>query len=98
VDDVTVRIVTRMPFATLPTMLGYLANILPEHILGNYSVEQLRNPVEFLRHPVGTGPFRFGESVLGSHVRLVAYDRYITVLAYNWFGDGLRDAIDPGGS
>ena len=76
VDDVTVRIVTRVPFATLPTMLGYLANILPEHILGAYSVEQLRNPVEFLRNPVGTGPFRFGESVLGSHVRLVAYDRY----------------------
>lgn len=76
VDDATVRIVTKVPFATLPVMLGYLANILPEHILGSYSVEQLRNPVEFLRNPVGTGPFRFGESVLGSHVRLVAYDRY----------------------
>jgi peptide/nickel transport system substrate-binding protein len=76
VDDFTVRIVTKVPFATLPVMLGYLANILPEHILGTYSVEQLRNPVDFLRNPVGTGPFRFGESVLGSHVRLVAYDRY----------------------
>jgi len=76
VDDFTVRIVTRVPFATLPVMLGYLANMLPEHILGSYSVEQLRNPVDFLRNPVGTGPFRFGESVLGSHVRLVAYDRY----------------------
>jgi len=76
VDDFTVRVVTKVPFATLPVMLGYLANILPEHILGGYSVEQLRNPVDFLRNPVGTGPFRFGESVLGSHVRLVAYDRY----------------------
>jgi len=76
VDDLTVRIVTKVPFATLPVMLGYLANILPEHILGSYTVEQLRNPVDFLRNPVGTGPFRFAESVLGSHVRLVAYDRY----------------------
>ena len=76
VDDHTVRIVTKVPFATLPVMLGYLANILPEHILGSYTVEQLRNPVEFLRNPVGTGPFRFGESVLGSHIRLVANDRY----------------------
>ncbi|MDQ7859760.1 MAG: ABC transporter substrate-binding protein [Armatimonadota bacterium] len=76
VDDHTVRIVTRVPFVTLPVMLGYLTNILPEHILGTYTAEQLRNPVEFLRNPIGTGPFRFGESVLGSHVRLVAYDRY----------------------
>lgn len=75
-DDFTVRIVTRVPFVTLPVMLGYLTNILPEHILGTYTAEQLRNPVEFLRNPIGTGPFRFGESVLGSHVRLVAYDRY----------------------
>jgi peptide/nickel transport system substrate-binding protein len=76
VDDHTVRIVTKVPFATLPVMLGYLANILPEHVLGGYTSEQLRNPVEFLRNPIGTGPFRFGEAVLGSHVRLVAYDRY----------------------
>jgi peptide/nickel transport system substrate-binding protein len=76
VDDHTVRIVTRVPFATLPVMLGYLANILPEHLLGTYTPEQLRNPVDFLRSPVGTGPFRFGEAVLGSHIRLVAYDRY----------------------
>ncbi|HEV8676777.1 MAG TPA: ABC transporter substrate-binding protein [Methylomirabilota bacterium] len=76
VDDVTVRIVTKVPFATLPVMLGYLANILPEHILGSYTADQLRNPVDFLRNPIGTGPFHFGEAVLGSHVRLVAYDRY----------------------
>jgi peptide/nickel transport system substrate-binding protein len=76
VDDVTVRIVTKVPFATLPVMLGYLANILPEHILGSYTADQLRNPVDFLRNPIGTGPFRFGEAVLGSHVRLMAYDRY----------------------
>src|SRR5688572_9898223 len=76
VDDLTVRIVTKVPFVTLPVMLGYLANILPEHVLGTYSVEQLRNPVEFLRHPIGTGPFRFGEAVLGSHVRLVANEKY----------------------
>ncbi len=76
VDDYTVRIVTRSPFATLPVMLGYLANILPEHILGRYTIDQIRNPVDFLRNPIGTGPFRFGEVVLGSHVRLVAYDRY----------------------
>jgi peptide/nickel transport system substrate-binding protein len=76
VDDLTVRIVTKVPFVTLPVMLGYLANILPEHVLGAYSVEQLRNPVEFLRHPIGTGPFRFGEAVLGSHVRLVANEKY----------------------
>ncbi len=76
VDDFTVRIVTRVPFATLPVMLGYLANILPEHVLGSYTPEQLRNPVDFLRNPIGTGPFRFGEAVLASHIRLTAYDRY----------------------
>ncbi len=76
VDDFTARIVTKTPFATLPVMLGYLANMLPEHILGRYTIDQIRNPVDFLRNPIGTGPFRFGESVLGSHVRLVANDRY----------------------
>lgn len=76
VDDFTVRLVTKTPFATLPVMLGYLANILPEHILRNYTTEMLRNPVEFLRSPIGTGPFKFSEMVLGSHIRLVAHDRY----------------------
>src|SRR5688572_4025118 len=46
VDDFTVRIVTRTPFATLPVMLGYLANILPEHILGRYTPAQIANPVD----------------------------------------------------
>jgi peptide/nickel transport system substrate-binding protein len=76
VDDHTVRIVTKVPFATLPVMLGYLTNMLPEHVLGSYTIEQLRNPVEFLRNPIGTGPFKFAEAVVGSHVRLVANDRY----------------------
>lgn len=75
-DDYTVEVRLSEPQASFPILLGYLANILPEHLLSDLSPEELTNPAEFLQHPIGTGPFEFAEYRPGAFVRLVANDDY----------------------
>ncbi len=76
VDDYTFRLYMKKPFASFATILGYLINILPKHKLENLSPKELLNPEEFLRHPIGTGPFKFKEFVPGSHLKVVANKDY----------------------
>jgi peptide/nickel transport system substrate-binding protein len=76
VDDHTVALHMHQASYSLPWMLGYLANILPEHILGEWAPENFTDPQEFTRNPVGSGPFRFDEAVPGSHVRVMRYDDF----------------------
>ncbi|MBI4279110.1 MAG: hypothetical protein HY660_11705, partial [Armatimonadetes bacterium] len=76
VDDFTVRVAMEKPAASLPVLLGYLMNIIPEHLLRNVSPRDMISPVAFLRNPIGTGMFKFKEFVPGSHVHLVANDDY----------------------
>ncbi len=76
VDDYTVRLILQAPAYSLPWMLGYLVSILPEHIMKNWTPKDVLNPAEFLKRPIGTGPFKFAEAVPGSHVRLVRNDEY----------------------
>lgn len=58
VDDLTVRVELAEPRSTLPASLtpawGSLFLILPEHLLRDGDEEA------FERHPIGTGPFRYG--------------------------------------
>jgi peptide/nickel transport system substrate-binding protein len=75
-DDHTVVVELSEPQASFPTLLGYLANILPQHLLSDLSPQELTNPAEFLQHPIGTGPFEFDEYRSGSYVRLVRNDDY----------------------
>jgi peptide/nickel transport system substrate-binding protein len=75
-DDHTVVVRLSEPQASFPTLLGYLANILPEHLLSDLSPEELTNPATFLQNPIGTGPFKFAEYQPGSHVRLVRNEDY----------------------
>ena len=76
VDDFTVKMVTKKPNASFPVLLGYLVNILPKHILEKLSPKDLSNPTEFLRHPIGTGPFKFAEFVPDSHLKAVSNEDY----------------------
>ena len=76
VDEYTVNMVFDEPKASLPVILGYLMDILPEHLLKGYAPKDLVNPAEFLQRPIGTGPFKFEEFIPNSHVTLVANEAY----------------------
>lgn len=75
-DSHTVQVTLAESQAAFPTLLGYNASILPEHLLRDYTPQELANPTEFLRNPVGTGPFKFDSYEPGSYVRLVRNDGY----------------------
>jgi peptide/nickel transport system substrate-binding protein len=75
-DSSTVVVKLTKPQAAFPVLLGYNANILPEHLLKNLTPEQLSNPTEFLKKPIGTGPFKFDQYQPGSFARMVRNDDY----------------------
>jgi len=76
VDDHTVEIKLSAPQPSLPVLLGYNAAILPEHLLAELTPEQLVNPTDFLKNPVGTGPFKFVEHNPGAYVHLERNEDY----------------------
>jgi peptide/nickel transport system substrate-binding protein len=66
VDDSTVRFTTERPWPLMPRFLGYYGMIVPPGYLGQNGEEAL------VRHPVGTGPYRFVRWVKDDRVELVA--------------------------
>jgi len=86
VDRLTVKVHAKQPLASFPALLAYNMNILPKHLLEGYSDEELANPTEFLRNPIGTGPFKFDRKQAGSYVRVVANEEY-------WGGRPYLDAV-----
>ena len=76
VDSHTVAVTLARPQPAFPVLLGYNTAILPEHLLGDLTPEELTNPRDFLSNPVGTGPFKFDEYSAGSFVRVVRNDDY----------------------
>lgn len=75
IDPLTVRFVLNSPFSALPYYLAAFSGILPEHVLG-----EAENPLTVAsfnkQSPVTTGPYKVGEFVPGSFVRLVANENY----------------------
>jgi peptide/nickel transport system substrate-binding protein len=70
VDDSTVKVVMKQPYAPLLTnMNGYLGIVSPT------AVQQM-GMADFARHPVGSGPFMFKEWVNADHVTLVRNPDY----------------------
>lgn len=78
----TVELHLSAPQASLPSLLAYNASILPKHLLEDLSPQQLTSPADFIRNPVGTGPFRFAEYQPGSFVRVVRNDDYFDGAPY----------------
>ncbi|HVQ74538.1 MAG TPA: ABC transporter substrate-binding protein [Candidatus Binatia bacterium] len=72
-DDLTARLVFKDPMPALPIVLGYNIYIAPKHLLDGKDLNTLD---EFIRQPVGTGPFKFKEAVKGSHVAVEANPAY----------------------
>ncbi len=73
VDPLTVRFRLNEPIASLAELIGYLNFIVPKHLLEG---QDLNKPEAFMLAPVGTGPFRFKEQALGSHVIVTANPGY----------------------
>lgn len=82
VDDLTVEVTLSQPQPSLPVLLGYNAMILPEHLLGDLSAQEMVNPSEFLQNPIGTGPFEFAGYSPGSYVQLNANEDYFAGAPY----------------
>lgn len=73
VDDHTVRLVFKDPFASLPIVLGFNLFMAPKHLLDGKDLNDLS---DFIQKPVGTGAFRFREAVKASHIAFDANPDY----------------------
>jgi peptide/nickel transport system substrate-binding protein len=69
-DDYTVEVTYGKPYA--PALGSWGQGMLPRHLLEGTEVTQ--SPLR--RHPVGTGPYRFGEWKTGEKIVVNAYDDY----------------------
>ncbi len=70
-----VNITLKQPYA--PFLQDYAsAYVLPEHVLGQIPVAQIRTDAQYNRRPLGSGPFEASEFVAGDHVTLTANKAY----------------------
>ncbi len=76
VNPTTVKVVTKQPYSSFIELLCYLTFMMPKHLLAGQEFSRTKFPDAFIRHPVGTGPFKFGEHIVGDHFTVVANDRY----------------------
>ena len=70
VDARTVRIRYREPFA--PALESWMMGIIPRHLLAHDDL----NTTRYLRHPIGTGPYRFMRWKTGQLIELWANPDY----------------------
>lgn len=76
VGPTTVKVVTKQPYSSLVELLCYLTFMLPKHLLAGQEFNRSKFPQEFIRRPIGTGPFKFGEHIVGDHFTVVANENY----------------------
>jgi len=74
IDDYTVKFTLSDGNAWWPTVVAYGYFIIPEHILGGQNLDEA---TEFnTTSPIGSGPYKVSEVVLGSHAVLEAFDDF----------------------
>jgi len=69
IDSHTVHLITASPVPAMPIFMQSMTVVPP-----NYLKE--KGPVEFAKHPIGTGPFVLGKWVKDEYVELKAKDDY----------------------
>jgi peptide/nickel transport system substrate-binding protein len=70
-DKYTFKVIYEKPFATALSSWGSLV-ILPKHLLEGKDITK----VDFGRHPIGNGPFKFSEWLTGQKITLVSNHDY----------------------
>ncbi len=86
VDPNTVKLMTKEPYSSLVELLAYLTFMLPKHLLEKEEFTAAKAPESFVRKPVGTGAFKFGENKEGDHYTVVANENY-------WEGKPYLDSV-----
>ncbi|WP_034764804.1 peptide-binding protein [Chrysiogenes arsenatis] len=87
IDEYTVQVRYKNVYAR--ALIGWSKSILPRHILEGVDIPTS----DFMRHPIGTGPYRFVEWQKGQFLRLAAFENYyekkpyITELIYKVIPD-----------
>jgi len=76
VNPSTVKVVTKQPYSSFVELLCYLTFMMPKHLLAGQEFNRSKFPETFIRHPVGTGPFKFGEHIAGDHFTVAANESY----------------------
>ncbi len=84
VDPSTVKFTLKYPYASLPVILGYNIAIVPKHLL---EAQDPNQPVQFIRNPVGTGPFKFKSFTQDSYLEVSANPEY-------YLGPPMLDGIE----
>ncbi len=82
VDPSTVKFTLKYPYA--PVILGYNIAIVPKHLL---EAQDPNQPVQFIRNPVGTGPFKFKSFAQDSYLEVSANPDY-------YLGPPMLDGIE----
>lgn len=80
VDASHVRLTFTRPRGNLLPILAYQIFIAPNHIFKNLAPKDAAT--ESVKHPIGTGPFKFSENVAGDHYTVVANDDYFAGRPY----------------
>jgi peptide/nickel transport system substrate-binding protein len=82
IDPYTIKISFNDVYASVLTMVGTKANLIPEHIWKDVDVAAASEQTELLRNPIGTGAFMMDEFAPDQYVSLVAFEDYWEGRAY----------------
>ncbi|MDC7223013.1 MAG: ABC transporter substrate-binding protein [Spirochaetales bacterium] len=82
IDPYTIKISFDEVYASVLTMVGTKANLIPEHIWKDIDPAKAPEMTELLRNPVGTGAFKMEEFAPDQYVSLSAYEDYWQGRAY----------------
>ena len=70
IDDYTVQVTYDEPYA--PALISWGMAVLPSHLLQGVDITKS----ELIRHPIGTGPYKFKEWKTGEHILIEANPDY----------------------